>query len=95
MSEWKRPLPTITGESLPYWEACRRGELLIQRCDQCREYQFYPRGICAKLLHRQGAMGQGQRQRLCLDLYRHPVRTAPPVSTKALTPSRWWSLRRA
>ena len=46
MAEWKKPLPTIVGETRPYWEACRRGELLIQKCDRCGEYQFYPRGIC-------------------------------------------------
>ena len=47
MSEWKKPLPVVSGETRPFWEACRRGELLIQRCKSCREYQFYPRGICA------------------------------------------------
>ena len=47
MADWKRPLPTITGESMPYWEAARRGELLIQKCDDCGEYQWYPRSICA------------------------------------------------
>ena len=46
MAEWKKPLPTIVGETRVYWEACRRGELLIQRCERCSEYQFYPRGIC-------------------------------------------------
>jgi len=47
MAEWKKPLPTISGETKPFWDACRRGILLIQRCGQCQEYQFYPRGICA------------------------------------------------
>ena len=47
MAEWKKPLPTASGETRPYWDACRRGELLIQKCDACGEYQFYPRGICA------------------------------------------------
>ncbi len=47
MAEWRRPLPTITGESMPYWQATTRGELLIQRCRDCKEYQFYPRGICS------------------------------------------------
>ena len=47
MTEWKKPLPTISGETRPFWDACRRGELLIQRCRNCGEYQFYPRGICA------------------------------------------------
>ena len=47
MAEWKKPLPTVTGETMPFWDACRRGELLIQKCNGCSEYQFYPRGICA------------------------------------------------
>ena len=47
MAEWKKPLPTIVGETLSYWEACRRDELLIQWCNCCNQYQFYPRGICA------------------------------------------------
>jgi len=44
---WKRLLPTVSGETRPYWEACARGELLVQRCRACGEYQFYPRGFCA------------------------------------------------
>ena len=47
MAEWNKPLPTIVGETLPYWESCRRGKLIIQKCDRCGEHQFYPRGICA------------------------------------------------
>jgi uncharacterized OB-fold protein len=47
MPEWNKPLPTISGETKPYWDHCRRGQLLIQKCDSCGEYQFYPRGICA------------------------------------------------
>ena len=47
MPEWNKPLPTISGETTPYWDNCRRGRLLIQKCDSCGEYQFYPRGICA------------------------------------------------
>ena len=46
MAEWTKPMPTTSGETRPYWEASRRGQLLIQRCDSCDEYQFYPRGIC-------------------------------------------------
>lgn len=47
MPDWKKPLPTISGESKPYWDACRQGQLVIQKCDSCNEFQFYPRGICA------------------------------------------------
>ena len=47
MADWNKPLPTVSGETKPYWDACRWGDLLIQRCDRCNEYQFYPRGICS------------------------------------------------
>ena len=47
MAEWNKPLPTVSGETKPYWDSCRRGQLMIQKCDSCAEYQFYPRGICA------------------------------------------------
>ncbi len=47
MADWKKPLPTVVGETRPFWDACHRGELLVQKCDRCGEYQFYPRGICA------------------------------------------------
>ena len=47
MAEWNKPLPTISGETKPYWDSARRGQLLIQKCDSCGEFQFYPRGICA------------------------------------------------
>ncbi|MBI2171067.1 MAG: Zn-ribbon domain-containing OB-fold protein [Chloroflexi bacterium] len=45
--EWKRPIPEITGETRPFWEAARRGEYLIQQCEDCGQHQWYPRGFCA------------------------------------------------
>ena len=47
MPEWNKPLPTVVGETKPFWDMCRRGQLLIQCCGDCGEYQWYPRGICA------------------------------------------------
>jgi uncharacterized OB-fold protein len=47
MAEWKKPLPTISGETKPFWDSCRKGELIIQQCSNCNEYQYYPRGICS------------------------------------------------
>ena len=47
MPEWNKPLPSIVGETRPFWDSCRRGQLVIQRCGDCNEYQWYPRGICA------------------------------------------------
>ncbi|HEX4207075.1 MAG TPA: Zn-ribbon domain-containing OB-fold protein [Ktedonobacteraceae bacterium] len=40
------PQPLVDGDSRPYWEGLARGELLIQRCDACSRYVFYPRSIC-------------------------------------------------
>ncbi len=41
-----RPKPDPNADTSAYWEAARRGELLLQRCRQCRRYQFYPRSHC-------------------------------------------------
>jgi hypothetical protein len=46
MAEYRKPLPEITLESRPFWEGCRRGELLVQRCRSCGARQHYPRGVC-------------------------------------------------
>ena len=42
-----RILPASTETAAPYWEACKRGELQLQCCDDCGQYQFYPRVICS------------------------------------------------
>ena len=41
-----KPLPIVTAENRPYWEGCRQGKLLLQHCQQCQQYQFYPRLYC-------------------------------------------------
>lgn len=48
MSEYAKPLPSITAESRPFWDACRQHRLLIQRCVDCGTFQHYPRGVCAR-----------------------------------------------
>jgi uncharacterized OB-fold protein len=48
MSAYGGPLPEITAESRPFWDGCRRHELLVQRCRACGTFQHYPRGICAR-----------------------------------------------
>jgi uncharacterized OB-fold protein len=42
-----KPLPEVTPESKPFWDGCRRHELLLQRCRACGAVQHYPRGVCA------------------------------------------------
>ncbi len=41
-----RNLPRMETWSRPYWEATGRGELLLQHCAHCGEWQFYPRPLC-------------------------------------------------
>jgi len=58
-----KPLPVITEENRPFWEGCKRGVLLLQYCETCQHYQFYPRLYCmecgATTLHWEQASGRG------------------------------------
>ena len=46
MSE-QRVSPTITPLTQPYFDACNEGRLVIQQCDGCARWQFYPRHVCS------------------------------------------------
>ena len=47
-----RILPQPTPISEPYWQGCREGKLLLQQCDACEAFQFYPRVLCSACGHR-------------------------------------------
>ncbi|MHB8671369.1 MAG: Zn-ribbon domain-containing OB-fold protein [Acidimicrobiales bacterium] len=49
-----RPAPVPDPESAEFWRGGLDGRLLVQRCDTCGHFQFYPRAHC--LLCR-GAVG--------------------------------------
>jgi uncharacterized OB-fold protein len=42
------PAPESDGLDKPYWEATRRGELMVQRCNACKTWQWGPEWICHK-----------------------------------------------
>jgi uncharacterized OB-fold protein len=42
----QRPLPVPSPLTEPYWAACRRGELAIQRCGGCGRYVHFPESTC-------------------------------------------------
>jgi uncharacterized OB-fold protein len=42
----KKPVPIVNEWAQPFWEAARDGKLIIQRCNDCKEYIFYPRISC-------------------------------------------------
>ena len=41
-----KPLPFVTDESRPFWDGCREGKFVLQHCEECQRYQFYPRLYC-------------------------------------------------
>jgi uncharacterized OB-fold protein len=45
---YEKPLPVPDPQSQPFWEACRRHELIVQRCRTCDNTQFYPRVLCTR-----------------------------------------------
>jgi len=43
----ERPLPALDDPvTRPFWEACRRRELTLQRCRGCDRLRFYPAPLC-------------------------------------------------
>lgn len=57
------PLPVVTEENRPFWDGCQQGKLVLQYCEQCQHYQFYPRMYCmqcdAKTLSWREVSGRG------------------------------------
>jgi uncharacterized OB-fold protein len=41
------PIPVPDADTQPFWDACARGELLIQRCGGCGKWLWQPRPICS------------------------------------------------
>lgn len=48
--EYEKPLPFPSPWSRPFWEGCRRHELLIQHCKDCGANIFYPKLFCSSCL---------------------------------------------
>lgn len=46
MKEYTKPLPNPTPFSKPFWDGAKRHELLIQKCQDCQKFVFYPKVIC-------------------------------------------------
>ena len=55
MTAVARPLPQITPEMKPFWDAARRHELVVQRCAGCGTHRFPARDICSRCLSREAA----------------------------------------
>jgi uncharacterized OB-fold protein len=42
-----RPLPIIDDDNRPFWEGCKNRKLLLQQCDACSAYRYYPGAVCS------------------------------------------------
>jgi len=40
------PVPAVTPDTQPFWDACRRHELAIQRCTGCGAFRHIPTPVC-------------------------------------------------
>jgi len=50
MAETTFKTPRISKLGRPFWEAARRGRLVIQQCRDCAKFIFYPSVICEHCL---------------------------------------------
>ena len=45
-----KPYPAPTQETEPFWQGLRNEQVLLQRCDDCGTWIFYPRSNCPSCL---------------------------------------------
>ncbi|MCY4130253.1 MAG: Zn-ribbon domain-containing OB-fold protein [Gammaproteobacteria bacterium] len=45
-----KPYPAPTQETEPFWQGLRNEQVLLQRCDDCGKWIFYPRSNCPSCL---------------------------------------------
>ena len=45
-----KPLPAVTEDNAPYWEACQKGRLQAQRCGSCGHLRWPPSVLCPHCL---------------------------------------------
>lgn len=50
MGEIEHPQPSASWETRGYWEGAGRGEVVLQRCPDCKVVQHKPRAICVTCL---------------------------------------------
>jgi uncharacterized protein len=45
-----RPTPTITPMMAPFYDAAKRGELVVPECDACHQRHYEPEAVCPHCL---------------------------------------------
>src|SRR3970282_828614 len=47
MAEYQKPLPEVNEMNQEFWDACKRHEFRLHKCQSCGEY-YWPQAICVK-----------------------------------------------
>jgi hypothetical protein len=50
MFQIEKPLPLVNEDSQEYWEGCKRGELRVQKCEDCSHRRLPPAVLCPRCL---------------------------------------------
>jgi uncharacterized protein len=53
VSEYRKPLPDLSGPMKAFWEAAKRHRLVVQRCLGCGAHRFPARDLCSRCLSRE------------------------------------------
>jgi len=53
VTAYTKPLPQMTPEMRPFWEAAHSHRLVVQRCRGCGTHRFPARDICSRCLSRE------------------------------------------
>lgn len=55
---YSKPIPAISREMRPFFEAAKRRQLVMQRCSTCGSYRFPARPLCSSCLSDQATWEQ-------------------------------------
>lgn len=69
----------------PFWEAAARHKLVIQRCEDCKVCQFYPRPICLACESGKLAWIEANGKSTIYSLTTVHLRTAPELEPPYIT----------
>jgi uncharacterized OB-fold protein len=50
MSDYAKPLPEITDETRPFWDALRKEQLVLQQCARCAHIRYPISMVCPECL---------------------------------------------
>jgi hypothetical protein len=50
MKDYQKPLPAVDEGSRPFWEACKRGQLVVQQCNECGHRRWPLGPVCTQCL---------------------------------------------